>query len=96
MVSGVSFGMFFYAAGLLSRWRFEDVKEACVSTLPFPALGYVKPVCAAGMRPTPGEALECAVERSDDFISSGSADLLPLLGTALFLLPRFYCLTFLL
>ncbi|GFU06006.1 hypothetical protein NPIL_380861, partial [Nephila pilipes] len=22
---------------------------------PFPALGYVKPVCAAGMRPTPGE-----------------------------------------
>ncbi|GFU18827.1 hypothetical protein NPIL_574291 [Nephila pilipes] len=34
MVSGVSFGMFFYAAGLLSRWRFEDGTEACVSTLP--------------------------------------------------------------
>ncbi|GFT87246.1 hypothetical protein NPIL_433481 [Nephila pilipes] len=40
--------MFFYAAGLLSRWRFEDGTEACVDS-PFPALGYVKPVCAAGI-----------------------------------------------
>ncbi|GFS45738.1 hypothetical protein NPIL_462471 [Nephila pilipes] len=36
-------------------------------------------------------ALECAVERSDYSISSGLADLLPLLGTALLLLSCFYC-----
>ncbi|GFU08553.1 hypothetical protein NPIL_315471 [Nephila pilipes] len=43
MVSRLCRSGYFMQAGLLSRWHFEDGTEACVSTLPFPALGRVKP-----------------------------------------------------